>query len=389
MSASPNTLRRGSLAVVATFLALAVLWRPASVHVRATALLVRVAHPDAAGVVGLLGAIGAHAVEVRDANEGGLRAREYVPVDVDDSPGIVVVHGVHFRGIDEPRLTSFARSLAQSGLHVMTPEVRELCDYRIEPSAIETIGEASRLLSTRLGGRSVGILGFSFAGGLSLVAAADPRFEGLFAYVLAVGAHDDLGRVLTFFVRGESPRPDGSTLRLRPHDYGPVVLVYSHVEDFFSPADVAVARDALRSWLHEEFDEARARAAALSPEGASTMGRLFAHDVEALSREMTTEVARLQPAFAAVSPSAHVARLRVPVFLLHGAGDSVIPPSETQWLAHDTPAGELRDVLVSPAIEHVEMEHASVRDELARVHCMADVLLAASASRLDSSLTRR
>jgi pimeloyl-ACP methyl ester carboxylesterase len=193
-----------------------------------------------------------------------------------------------------------------------------------------------------------------------------------------VGAHDDLGRVLRFFTSNESPRPDGTTLRLQAHDYGAVVLVYSHVEDFFPAADVPVARDALRSWLHEDFDAARTRAQGLSPEAALEMKRVFDHDSAALAPELDAEVSRLSPQLAAVSPSAHLADIRVPVFLLHGAGDRVIPSSETEWLAHDTPPAMLRAALVSPAIEHVELEgKPGLGDQLALVHFMGDVLDAA------------
>ena len=67
--------------------------------------------------------------------------------------------------------------------------------------------------------------------------------------------------------------------------------------------------------------------------------------------------------------------MHAPVFLLHGAGDTVIPASETLWLARDVPAGLARDVLVSPAIQHVELEgEPSAMDKWALVHFMADVL---------------
>jgi pimeloyl-ACP methyl ester carboxylesterase len=218
-------------------------------------------------------------------------------------------------------------------------------------------------------------MGFSFAGGLSLVAATDPRYEPLLAFVVAVGAHDDLGRVLRFFTSNEAPRPSGEPLRLQAHAYGPVVLVYSHVEDFFPVADVPVARDVLRLWLREDFDTARGRAQALSAEAAAKMKHVMDRDLDALAPEMNAEIAKLEPGFAAVSPSACLARIRVPVFLLHGAGDTVIPSSETEWLAHDTPPAVLRDTLVSPAIEHVELEgRTSLGDELALVHFMGDVL---------------
>jgi pimeloyl-ACP methyl ester carboxylesterase len=300
-------------------------------------------------------------------------------------PGVVVVHGVHWKGIDEPRLERFASTIAASGVAVLTPEIRELCDYRVDPASIDTIGLSAQALSARLGGARVGVMGLSFAGGLSLIAATEPRYVPSFAFVVAVGAHDDLGRVLRFFTTNEAPRPDGTILHLPAHDYGQVVLVYSHVEDFFPAADVPVARDALRSWLHEDFDAARARAAALSPEAAARMKQIFDHS-PSLAPALDAEVTRLSSQLAAVSPGAHLAELRVPVFLLHGAGDRVIPSSETEWLAHDTPRGLLRAALVSPAIEHVELEgKPSLGDELALVHFMGDVLDAAD----DSEAPRR
>lgn len=355
---------------------LVVLWRPASAHVRAASLLARFTDPDAHG---LLADAVRHPVVTSDfpLAAPGARARLYLPSDVAHMPGVVVVHGVHWKGIDEPRLQRFAATIAASGVAVLTPEIRELCDYRIDPASIDTIGVAAQALSARLGGAPVGVMGLSFAGGLSLVAATDPRYAPSFAFVVAVGAHDDLGRVLRFFTSNESPRPDGTTLRLQAHDYGAVVLVYSHVEDFFPADDVPVARDALRSWLHEDFDVARSRAEALSPEAAVRMKQVFAHS-PALARVLDAEVARLSPQLAAVSPGAHLADIRVPVFLLHGAGDRVIPSSETEWLAHDTPRAMLRAALISPAIEHVEIEGTpSVGDQLALVHFMGDVLDAA------------
>jgi pimeloyl-ACP methyl ester carboxylesterase len=363
--------RRRSLALVLA-VSLVVLWRPAGAHVRAASLLARFTHPDDHG---LLADADRHELRERDTAIAGTRARLYEPLGVEHPSGLLLVHGVHWKGIDEPRLRRFARTIAASGVSVLTPEIRELCDYRIDPASIATIGESARAFSEVLGGAPVGVMGLSFAGGLSLIAASDPRYERAFAFVVAVGAHDDLGRVLRFFVSNEAPRPDGSVLRTTAHDYGTVVLEYSHVEDFFPPEDAEVARDTLRAVLHEDIDAARTRAQALSPAAATKMQRILAHDTRALAPELLAEIERLEPRFADVSPSSHVGRLRVPAFLLHGAGDRLIPPSEAEWLAHDVPRPMLRAALISQAIEHVELEgETKLSDELALVHFMSDVL---------------
>ena len=77
----------------------------------------------------------------------------------------------------------------------------------------------------------------------------------------------------------------------------------------------------------------------------------------------------------AVSPASQLYRLHVPVMLLHGAGDNVIPPSETLWLAKDIPHDELRAVLISPAISHVELgKGATTMDKLRLVHFIAQLI---------------
>jgi dienelactone hydrolase len=369
---SHRTTRRSAFAALLLTVALTLSWQPASAHVRAASLLVHVSDPEARG---WLADVGNHPVQVREESVQASRARLYLPADVAHPPGIVVVHGVHWKGIDEPRLGAFARAIAASGVAVLTPEIRELCDYRIDPASIETIGESAKALSARLGGARVGLMGLSFAGGLSLVATSDPRYEGTLAFVVSVGAHDDLGRVLRFFVTDEAPRPDGSTLHVHAHDYGTVVLEYSHAEDFFPPPDVDPARKALRYVLHEDLEAARELAKALSPASREKMEHILQHDTAALAPELLAEIARLQPQFAAVSPAAHLARLRVPALVLHGAGDTLIPPSEAEWLAHDVPAPMLRDALVSRAIEHVGLESdTGLGDRMSLVHFMSDVL---------------
>jgi len=363
---------RAAFAALATVVALVVLWGPASAHARAASLLVRLADLDAQG--SWAGAE-RRLVQEMDDSAMGNRSRLYLPLDVPHPPGLVLVHGVHWKGIDEPRLRAFAHAIAATGVAVLTPEIRELCDYRIDPASIDTIGQSAATLSARLGGERVGVMGLSFAGGLSLVAATDPRYADTFAFVASVGAHDDLGRVLRFFVTDQAPRPDGGALHIHAHDYGTVVLEYSHVEDFFPPADVEVARRTLRSVLHEDLDSAREQARGLSAASAARMQHILDHDTASLAPELLAEIERLTPQFAAVSPSAHLSGLRVPAYLLHGAGDSLIPPSELQWLQHDVPTAMLVESLVSRAVEHVGLESdAGLGERLALVHFMSDLL---------------
>src|SRR5262245_41938697 len=243
---------RRKIGVFVLAAAIVLLFRPAGAHVRAASLLTRFSEASA----------DTHEVTERTldvtAPRGPARARLYLPPHPDGAPGIVLVHGVHHLGIDEPRLVRFARTIAAAGVVVLTPEISELTDYHVDPRSVDTIGFAARALKDEVHRPRVGVMGMSFAGGLALLTAADPRFAPDVAFVVPVGAHDDLERVSRYFATSHIEDPDGHASPIKPHEYGPLVLVYDHAQAFFPAEDVPAARDALRLWLWEKKDDARA-----------------------------------------------------------------------------------------------------------------------------------
>jgi pimeloyl-ACP methyl ester carboxylesterase len=82
---------------------------------------------------------------------------------------------------------------------------------------------------------------------------------------------------------------------------------------------------------------------------------------------------------AAVSPHGRLATLKTPVFLLHGAGDNIIPSAETEWMAAELPKRSLKAVLISPVLSHLDLDGAkpTTADQLRLVHFFAEVLHAA------------
>ncbi len=350
-------MRRAVVFLIAVMLVM--LARPASHHARAAGLLVSFSDPSSKSEV----------AEERLLMDG-IPARIYRPAGVADAPGVVLVHGVHHLGIDEPRLERFARAVSAAGVVVLTPEIAELSDYRVAPRSIDTVGRALSVLQARVGRKKVGLMGMSFGGGVSLLTAADPRFADGVAFVVAVGAHGDLARVSHFFAEDA-----------RAHEYGATVLVYTHVEDFFPADDVPIAREALRLWLHEAREDARRAARELSPGSKDKVEKLFAADIASLRPELVAEIDRLEGAMADVSPHGRLGGIRANVYLLHGEGDNVIPASETFHLAKDVPPAHLRSVLVTPAIQHVELKGPTARDKWDLVHFMGQVLAEAEQAR--------
>jgi dienelactone hydrolase len=343
----------GVLAII--LIATAVFGNSTSTHLRAMSVLMRFANPDANGFSARFAQHPfTEETATAPAGDSSFRYRIYKPRDVSNPPGMVLLCGIHRLMIDEPRLVNFSRALAGAGIEVITPELKDLADYHVVPRSIDVIGVSAGFLKDRLHASKVGILGLSFAGGLALLAATRPEYAENIGFIVTVGSHDDLARVSRFYATNAIEKPDGSTAPFQAHEYGALILAYSHLEDFFSAHDVPIAREVLKLWLWESPDSMK-NVAQLTPEGRVKLDLLL-HHRDQLREQFLETIQKHADEMRAVSPHGQMDHLAVPVLLLHATGDTVIPPSETLWLERDVPAKQLRAALISPALIHVSLE---------------------------------
>jgi pimeloyl-ACP methyl ester carboxylesterase len=323
-----------------------------------------------------------HAVTTEDVSiptaSGPVPAILYLPVGVAHPHGMVTVHGIHHLGMYEPRLVSFARAVAGSGLAVLTPQLDALADYHVDAASIPAIGESAVWLDQRLATGPVTITGISFGGGLTLLAAADPRYAPHIRALVLMGAYDDLARVSRFLATSQEELPDGRTVPFTAHDYGASVFVYAHLAQFFPPDDLAAAHGALRSWLWEHPENAKPFLDQLSAPSRATMDALLARRIDEVRPRILEAIKNDDAELAAISPSGHLANLHVPIYILHGSADTIIPPAESLWLGKDLPHGDVRALLITGAFSHVDpTKDASLSEKLRLVHFIAQVLRAA------------
>jgi dienelactone hydrolase len=307
--------------------------------------------------------------------EGSLRfrARLYVPRGAVHHCA-VIGHGVQWKGIDEPRLANFASRLGARGVVVLTPELVDLTDYRITRRGADVLAAAVRRLSRLCGGDRVGLLGFSFGGGLSLLAARNPDTSEHLSYVASVGGYHDLSRVLTFLLTDRVVTPHGTVAR-RAHEYGVLILVYEHLDAFVPEEDLDVMHGAVQAWLREN----RALSWALASRRTSERAERLFVDITGgrLGRfrdQLASILSQEGPEERALSPKGMLGEIPVPVYLLHGEGDTVIPSEETVWAGLEL-GSKPHLALVTPLIEHVEISgQPTFADQWALVRFMAALL---------------
>ena len=309
------------------------------------------------------------------------RARMYTPVNHPDAPGMVVVHGVHHLGMDEPRLEAFASAMAGCGLRVVTPELTDIKDYHIGASSIASIGDTTAWMASESGDKPVAVMGLSFSGSLSLLAAAEPQYKKDIKFVVAVGSEDEMLRVANYYLTGKAVRPSGDAEVLAPHEYGALVLEYESLQDFVPAADRDAVRMVLRNHLYEDYAAERAALAKLTPRQLAEARQLMDTTSAATRKMIEKSDQRHSAEMASVSPDGQLAQLETPVFLLHGEGDNIIPSAETQWLEQDVPKQAMEASLISPVISHLDLagNGPGFADQWRLVHFFAKILHAAEA----------
>ncbi|MEI9977989.1 MAG: alpha/beta hydrolase [Edaphobacter sp.] len=357
----------------------ALAWPFTRAHLQAAAVLRQVSGQPVPDIITGMVRVPVHTEEVQfQTTTGVVRGRLYLPQSRPDAPGLIVLHGVHYKGIDEPRLKDFATAMASCGLQVLTPELPGIKDYHIDSDSVKVIDESARWFAKRTGS-PVGVMGLSFSGGLALVAATHPEYQPDFKFVIAVGSQDSMEHVANYYLTGRETRPDGTIEQLPPHEYGALVLEYEHLEDFVPERDEGAIRPVLRQHLYEDkIAEAlamerldarqKAEAAQLIDSSSPQMKAMLAASTEKHLREMD-----------ALSPHGLLQTMTTPVYLLHGRADNIIPSAESMWMAGELPPSTLKEVLISPVLSHLDLDGSKpgIMDQWKIVHFFAVITHAA------------
>ena len=306
--------------------------------------------------------------EIITSRHGSLRVKVYLP-EGGTSRSVILTPGVHAAGAEEPRLVGLARDLASHGFGVVSPDLPDLRAYEVTPRTTDMVEDAGRWAASRPAlapDQRIGLIGISFGGGLSVVAAGRPGLNGRTAFVLSFGGHGDFPRVLRYLCSGLLP--DGRVMP--PHDYGVVLILYGAAHLVVPNAQVEPLRHAIRVFLNashlDMFDRARARqefqrardiVATLPEPAARLMRAVNERDVATLG-PILLPLLGTYGREAALSPERSPAPA-APVYLLHGADDNVIPAIESTLLTRHLESRTRVHHLISPLITHAEVDRTA------------------------------
>ena len=297
---------------------------------------------------------------------------------------VLLMPGVHRDGINESRLVGLAEDLAGTGYNVVTVAAPDLQRFKVTPAVTDVIEDAIRWTSEQPQFRTdgkIGVLGISFTGGLSIVAAGRASVRDRLAFVMSFGGHGDLARAMHYLASGEvlgdleNAKRSSAVLGADhvgvhpPHDYGLAVTLLN-LADRVVPADqVAALSQGIDGFLLASslavtdpaksvpvFEEMKKYQETLPEPSRTYMQYVNDRAVDKLGPILLPIADGLKdhPGMPALSPE-RAPPPAAPVFLLHGVDDSVIPSVETVLLAEHLEGKVAVMGLLSGLITHAEV----------------------------------
>ena len=297
---------------------------------------------------------------------------------------VLLMPGVHRDGIDESRLVGLAEDLAATGYNVMTVAAPDLQKFKITPEVTDVIEDAIRWTSEQPQFRTdgkIGVLGISFTGGLSIVAAGRESVRDRVAFVMSFGGHGDLSRAMHYLTSGEvlgdleAAKRSSAVLGAEhvgvhpPHDYGLAVVLLNLADRVVPPDQVAALSKGIDGFLLASslavtdppksvpvFEEMKKYQETLPEPSRTYMQYVNDRAVDKLGPILlpVADALKDHPGMPALSPE-RATPPSAPIFLLHGVDDSVIPSVETVLLAEHLKGKADVTGLLSGLITHAEV----------------------------------
>lgn len=249
--------------------------------------------------------------------------------------GIILVHGVNETGKDDDRIVWLADLLARAGFVVLTPDFLGFKSLTLRTSDVEELVASIQYLAGRPADVSpgrIGLIGFSYGAGPTILAAADARVRAQVQFVVSFGGYYDLLNVIAFVTTGHYEFGDvrGRTI---PNEYSRWIFLRYNLELIPSARDREALREIAEAKAKNPRVDAGPLAATLGAEGRATYDLLVNRD----PGRVAALVAGLGPAVREqirfLSPSRMIGDLRGRLFVVHSDPDDYIPQTESLRLA--------------------------------------------------------
>jgi len=259
----------------------------------------------------------------------------YRPSRSDPGTGIILVHGVNEAGKDDDRIVWLADLLARSGFTVLTPDFLGFRSLTLRTSDVEELVASIQYLARQrrevVPGR-VGLIGFSYGAGPTIIAAADGRVRDHVQFVFSFGGYYDLLNVIAFVTTGHYEFGEIRG-RIVPNEYSRWIFLRYNLELIPGARDRELLKEITEAKAKNPAVDAGPLAATLGPEGRAAYDLLVNRDPDRVAVLVAALGPGIRQQIRFLSPSRVIRDLRGRLFVVHSDPDDYMPQTESLRLA--------------------------------------------------------
>ena len=301
-------------------------------------------------------------------------------------PGIVLNHGVAAGGMNDLRLTNFADALARAGYVALVPEFINLKEFRVRPSDVDEMVGSYEYLERLpdVNPDRVGFFGFSYAGGLAVLAANDPRISERVRFCFLLGTYYDLRSIVTYATTGYYLE-DGEWVYMKPRHTGKWAVLRNSLRLVGDDTDRRLLARIANSKLEDDTCDVSASADSLGEEGALLYELMMNGDPDAAAGIIDRLSPRILGYFDELSMPGNMENVTARLIIVHGRDDNLMPYTESILLAENAPPKAIAELRILESIQHVDLEFsweggpagwAATLAEIGRVYSLMYAVLA-------------
>jgi dienelactone hydrolase len=301
-------------------------------------------------------------------------------------PGIVLNHGVSARGMNDVRLINFADALARCGYVALVPEFVNLKEFRVRPTDVDEIIGAYEYLEQLpdVDPARVGFFGFSYAGGLAVLAANDPRIADRVRFCFMLGSYYDLSSIAVYATTGYF-RENDEWIYLEPRHSGKWAFLKNMLEMVDDDRDRGLLSRVADAKLADEARDVSATADSLGAEGALLYDIMTNDDPDRATGLIEGLSPRILDFFDKLSLRGNIDDVTAHLIIVHGRDDNLMPYTESIILAERAPPGATVQLRILDSFQHVDLsfsweggpaEWAATLSEVGKVYSVAHALVA-------------
>ncbi len=259
----------------------------------------------------------------------------YRPSQSGSGTGLILVHGVNETGKDDDRIVWLADLLARSGFTVLTPDFLGFKSLTLRTSDVEELVASIHYLAGRQEGATqgrVGLIGFSYGAGPTIIAASDARVRDRVQFVVSFGGYYDLLNVIGFVTTGHYEFGDlaGRTV---PNEYSRWIFLRYNLELIPNARDRGILKEIAEAKSRNPAVDAGPLASVLGPEGRAAYDVLVNREPDRVPALVAGLGPSVREQIRFLSPSRVIREFRGRLFVVHSDPDDFIPKTESLRLA--------------------------------------------------------